>query len=274
MNTNDEITSIDVIIVTYNSTKILSKCLDKLDGVLIKKIYIVDNASTDQIEELLKLSSIRDKITLIKNKNNLGFAKAISIGVQHSAANKLLILNPDCEITETFLQNIIHCHQLGADLVCPKLFYNQNGQSMPGLMENPSTRALSLQVLAYQLSKKMPIKSIGQIIFNLSNRFIEKYIAIEKNKKKTQWFWPHGACFSITKAIYIQAGGMPESYFMYNEDVEFGYHLTNRGCSYAITQDHLFHAHQGGSDISSKARMDLILSSHKIYLSRVKTFFK
>jgi GT2 family glycosyltransferase len=65
MNNNDEIASIDVIIVTYNSAKILSKCLDKLNGASIKKVYIVDNSSTDQIEELLKLSSVKDKIILI-----------------------------------------------------------------------------------------------------------------------------------------------------------------------------------------------------------------
>jgi len=274
MNYDDEKSSVDVIIVTYNSTKIIDKCLDKLDNLFIKNIYIVDNASTDPIEELLDRSIVKAKILLIKNNANLGFAKAISIGVQHSTADKLLILNPDCEITDIFLQNIIHCHRFGADLVCPKLFYNQNGHSMPGLMESPSTKALSFQVFAYELSKKLSFLSIGQFIFNLSNRLITKYIALEKFNNKKQWFWPHGACFSITKKIYTLAGGMPESYFMYNEDVEFGFHLSQKGCNYAITQDHLFHAHQGGSDISNQARMDLILSSHKIYLSRVKTFFK
>ena len=271
---DDEASSIDVIIVTYNSTKVLNNCLNKLNNFLIKSIYIVDNASTDSIDEIVNSSPLKGKISLIKNTDNLGFAKAISIGAQQSKADKLLILNPDCEVTDTFLQNIIHCHKFGADLVCPKYFYNQDGHRSQGFMENPSTRALSLQVFAYQLSQKLKFIPNAQFIFNLSNRLIEKYIVIERSKAKMQWFWPHGACFSITKKMYLLAGGMPESYFMYNEDIEFGYHLTQKECSYATTQDHLFHAHQGGSNIPNQARMDLILSSHKIYLSRVKNLFK
>ena len=61
--------TLDVVIVTHNSCKVLSTCLDNLNNSHIHSIYIIDNASSDSINDLTIQSSVANKITLIKNPN-------------------------------------------------------------------------------------------------------------------------------------------------------------------------------------------------------------
>ena len=57
---------------------------------------MVDNGSTDGTIEYLK--SLND-ITLIENNTNLGYAKAVNIGIRASAKNNdIVLLNNDTEI--------------------------------------------------------------------------------------------------------------------------------------------------------------------------------
>lgn len=265
---------IDVVIVTYNSAAIITKCLDQLNSKNISTILVVDNASQDPIDDVLRESKAHTKIRLIRNASNLGFAKAVSVGVLNSRADYILILNPDCEVTDSFLENVICCHRKGADVVVPKSTFNEAGESLDGLVMNPTSVNIALQVFMYQSRKKIPAVCHPLLdVCLLGLPLLEKISRYREKKNQMQWYWPNGACFSITKAMYEQAGGLPDYYFMYNEDVEFGYHLTQKNCRYAVTQDSLFHAFRKGSAISNDSRMELILGAHQTYLARVKNRF-
>jgi GT2 family glycosyltransferase len=266
--------TLDVVIVTHNSCKVLSTCLDNLNNSHIHSIYIIDNASSDSINDLTIQSSVANKITLIKNPNNLGFSKAVSLGVKLSNAEHVLILNPDCNVTETFIKNVIECHNFGADVVCPKKLFNLDGNEMAGFIQNPSTVIMCIQVLEFKLSHQKKLPALLGKFFHFSSQLLIKGITSLEKNLTPEWYWPNGACFSIKREMYLRTGGLPDEYFMYNEDVEFGYHLTKANCIYAMTNDSLYHENQGGSNISSESRMRLILESHQIYLSRDKKQFK
>lgn len=265
---------IDVVIVTYNSATIIRKCLDQLNSKNISTILVVDNASQDNIGDVLSQCTVSSKIRLIRNESNLGFAKAVSLGVASSRSDYILILNPDCEVTDAFLDNVIWCHRDGADVVVPKSTFNEEGESLDGLVMNPTASRIALQVFMYQSRKKIPSACRPLLdVCLLGLPLLEKISRYREKKNNMQWYWPNGACFSITKTMYERAGGLPSHYFMYNEDVEFGYHLTQSHCRYAVTQDSLFHAFRKGSAISNDSRMELILGAHQTYLARVKNRF-
>lgn len=265
---------IDVVIVTYNSAAIITQCLDQLNSKNISTIVVVDNASQDNIADLLSESAVPSKIRLIRNESNLGFAKAVSVGVSNSCSDYVLILNPDCVVTEAFLGNVLWCHRDGADVVVPKSTFNEEGESLDGLVMNPTTARIAMQVFMYQSRKKIPAACRPLLdVCLLGLPLLEKISRYREKKNSMQWYWPNGACFSITKTMYERAGGLPNHYFMYNEDVEFGYHLTQKNCRYAVTQDSLFHAFRKGSDISNDSRMELILGAHQTYLAREKNRF-
>jgi GT2 family glycosyltransferase len=90
---------ITIIILTWNGLEYTKKCLDSIDYKNLPtwvSLTIVDNGSTDGTVEFLK--SLKG-INLIENGENLGYGKAVNLGIQ--AANQdsdILLLNNDVEI--------------------------------------------------------------------------------------------------------------------------------------------------------------------------------
>ena len=64
---------IDIVIVNWNSGKLLSSCIKSIEENCIEevnKIIVVDNNSNDG-SEIIKSNS--DNLILVKNQKNLGF---------------------------------------------------------------------------------------------------------------------------------------------------------------------------------------------------------
>ena len=71
-----------IVIVNYNDGKTTKLLLDNIkDYQALDKIVVVDNNSTDNsLKELKKYSN--DKIEIIENKENLGYAAALNVGAK------------------------------------------------------------------------------------------------------------------------------------------------------------------------------------------------
>ena len=105
---------LSIIIVNYN-TFVLTK--QTIDSVLCKKhdfnyeIILVDNASSDgsieALEECFKEECKNQLIHIIKNTDNLGFAKANNIGMRRAKGTYILLLNSDTEVEGSCLQNFL-----------------------------------------------------------------------------------------------------------------------------------------------------------------------
>ena len=99
---------ITVVIVTYNGEIWIKKNIDSL----LKSNYpidiiVVDNASTDQSNAILKEYK---NIQLIQNKNNLGFGKANNIGINsaiNNGADAIFLLNQDTWVFENTITNLV-----------------------------------------------------------------------------------------------------------------------------------------------------------------------
>ena len=89
-------TSIDIIIVNWNSGEQLRKCLESIvfcnkDSYELNQIVVVDNASSD--ESMDKLNVFDLPLSVIANAENRGFAVACNQGARGSEADYLLFLN-------------------------------------------------------------------------------------------------------------------------------------------------------------------------------------
>ena len=86
--------AVSAIIVNYNAGPLLRSCVDSLLACpLAVEVIVVDNASHDGSLDGLPDSQ---RIRVIRNTTNVGFAAACNIGMQASSAPFLLFLNPDC----------------------------------------------------------------------------------------------------------------------------------------------------------------------------------
>ncbi len=86
---------LDLIVVNYNSTNCLKKLIQSTKKIskILNKIIIIDNNSNNF--NLKKNKNIK----IIKNKKNLGFAKAVNQGIKISKSKLILLLNPDTYFT-------------------------------------------------------------------------------------------------------------------------------------------------------------------------------
>ncbi len=115
-----------IIIVTFNSSEIIEKCLSYFDAKWDKwNIVVVDNASPDNTCEIV--ANKFPQVKLIKNDKNLGYGKANNIGLRQSKTDFALILNPDAfifeqdiEVSLTLLKN-----NPKIALASPRIFHSQ-----------------------------------------------------------------------------------------------------------------------------------------------------
>lgn len=91
---------ISVIILSYGPADLTLECLNSLIGsgevYPALEILIVDNGSSpDELARLRKACSEDDRIQLIENDDNLGFAKGNNVGIEIAKGEYVLLLNND-----------------------------------------------------------------------------------------------------------------------------------------------------------------------------------
>ena len=98
---------IDIVIVNYNSTDYLLKCLQSiyadLDG-FSATVWIEDNGSANGIH---RITDQFPKVILTRNEKNLGFAAAVNQALKKSIAPYVVLLNPDTRILKGFFRKIL-----------------------------------------------------------------------------------------------------------------------------------------------------------------------
>ena len=82
---------ISVIVVSWNAKEYLQNCLISLNdhgSRYEQEVIVVDNGSSDGSPEFVEKEF--PHVRLIKNKENLGFAKANNIGIKNEAGGRII----------------------------------------------------------------------------------------------------------------------------------------------------------------------------------------
>lgn len=94
--------SIAVVIVTYNSEKTITACLQSVVAEGFDEIFVVDSCSSDTTTDILN----RMGVHFIALPENKGFGFCANIGFQHVASDYIFFLNPDAVVLLGVLQAI------------------------------------------------------------------------------------------------------------------------------------------------------------------------
>ena len=112
-----------VSIVTFNSSRYIQRCIEAVlnQRDVVLDVVAVDNASTDDTRRVLRMFG--DRIRIVYNPRNTGFAAAQNQGVRSSTAEWVLTLNPDVLLEPEFVRNLVDAGRLdpGAGAFCGKL---------------------------------------------------------------------------------------------------------------------------------------------------------
>ena len=97
---NAVVSNIAVVVVTHESAATITLCLKKLRRAIgLRRIVIIDNASSDATCEIIEKFLPDDpRISLVRNKENLGFAAACNQGASALSQPWLVFLNPDAYV--------------------------------------------------------------------------------------------------------------------------------------------------------------------------------
>ncbi|MEO8025077.1 MAG: glycosyltransferase family 2 protein [Bryobacteraceae bacterium] len=115
--------TVSVTIVTFNSGRFIKRCLE---SVLAQKypemeVVVVDNASVDGTQDILE--QFEDRVRVLHNEENIGFAAAQNQAIAHSSGDWILTLNPDVVLMPNFTQMMVDAGQVDPKIgtVCGKL---------------------------------------------------------------------------------------------------------------------------------------------------------
>lgn len=202
---------ISVITVTHNSKQFIGKLSNSLKqaahGVHIEHI-VVDNASIDGTAQYIK-----DKlpnITLIENKENLGFGHANNQAYKYSTGRYVLFLNPDMKVNPGSLKILLEWMETHrttgiAGVQLRNEFGQQNLQATPRAF--PTVHDLVFEVL------KVP-----HVIKKVHNKYLMRGEDFTKEQEVDS---VRGAFMMVRRELLDKLGwAFDPRYYIWFEDVD------------------------------------------------------
>ncbi|MGF7140177.1 glycosyltransferase [Roseimarinus sediminis] len=206
-----------VVIVNYNVKHFLEQCLHSVEKAtenITAEVYVVDNNSVDGSHGML-LRKFPD-VKLILNKRNLGFAKANNQAIRKAQGEYVLLLNPDTVVEEDTFEKVIafmdehpDAGGLGVKMIDGK------GHFLP-----ESKRGLPTPWVAFY-------KMFGlSALFKKSRIFGKYHLSYLDNDQIHEIDVLAGAFMLMRKEALDKVGLLDEDYFMYGEDIDLSYRIT------------------------------------------------
>jgi len=228
----EEKPEVSIILVNYNAKLHLQECLLSLEKNAQDTDYeviVVDNNSSDGSQELIEKSYPQAK--LIRNRENIGFARANNQGLRESKGEFVLFLNPDTVIHPKALERLLE-EMKGDRLV---------GAVGPALLSDRNV---------YQISFGGRVNFLQELLRKyLLNSYLKFKLKIRQPKQEVRWL--SGACLLIRKDILEDSGLFDESYFLYFEDIDLCFRIKEKGFKLIyLPQARVFH--RGGASTLPK----------------------
>ncbi|MDR1005971.1 MAG: glycosyltransferase family 2 protein [Bacteroidales bacterium] len=212
---------LSIVIVNYNVVYFLDNCLSSvykaIKNIPDVEIFVVDNDSVDTSVDMVKAKY--PKVILIENKENAGFAKANNQAIKQSTGEYVLLLNPDTLVEETtfekclaFMDSHKDCGGLGVKMIDGKgrlLKESKRGFPSPWV----SFCKLSGLIKLFPHSKRYAGYYLGHLSYDRTNEV--EVLA--------------GAYMMLRRECLDKTGLLDEDYFMYGEDIDLSYRITQAG---------------------------------------------
>lgn len=233
---------VSVIIVTWNNEEDIAACADSViknaaeSPELKVELIIVDNNSSDTTyEKLGKLNY--SNLYVNKNKENIGYTKAVNQGIKFSTGDYIFLLNPDTvlqgkvisQLTEFLLNN----ESYGA---CTPLLLNEDGTYQYSIRNFPTYWSMYCEfyLFAYIFPKS-----------RFFGRWKMKYFNFTVDSDVHQ---PMAAALMIKKSVLDDIGVMDERFTMFFNDVDLCKRITDSGKKIRFLSD-VKGIHKKGSSV-------------------------
>jgi GT2 family glycosyltransferase len=198
---------VSLITVNYNTTKDTKEFLESVKLLTYENIevIIVDNAS--KISPRNELMAVYPSLIYIQSDENLGFAGGNNLGIASAQGEYFFFLNSDTILFPDSLEPLIEFLEQNPQvgMASPKVLYpdKKTVQYSGGITINPYTgRGKQLGLLE---------EDAGQYDYCYETG------------------WPLGAALIVPKRVIDKIGPMPDIYFLYYEEIDWGEQVKRAG---------------------------------------------
>lgn len=237
---------ISVIIVNYNTGKLLTEAVKSVINYEGIEVIVVDNASRDNSMEILTQSLSKPNLKIINNKDNLGFGKATNMGVKASHGEYIYLLNPDAKVTKQSLTR----------MVATAKAHDNRGIIAPRLLDPDGTP----QASCYE--PQSIVNAIKEYWLGMKGSY-SKYLPL--SKKPVKVYAAVAAAWLIHRSVWEELGGLDPKYFLYFEDMDFCDRANRAGIDVIYDPIATVKHEHGASSRTNPIVAKLFLNSAKTY---------
>lgn len=200
---------IAVAVLNWNGRALLEAYLSKLveDSKDLAKVYVIDNASTDDSLEWMR-QNVAD-VDIIELESNFGYAGGYNKGLQQIEEDFVVLINSDIESTPGWLQPL-----------------------MARFEAEPKLAALQPKILDLKDRSKFEYAgAAGGYMDHLGYAFCRGRLFDDLEADTQQYqdyqecFWATGACLMVRKSAYESVGGLYATLFAHMEEIDLCWKL-------------------------------------------------
>lgn len=245
---------VSIIMPLFNQARLTQACLASLQRFTAPESYelvLVDNASSDNTAALLE--QWRQSAVVLRNPENVGFAKACNQGARAAHGEYLLFLNNDTEVTDGWLEPLqaVMRQDAAVAAVGSKLLYPDNSIQHAGVLL-VDDRQQGDPLVGRHLYQRMPGNHPAANVM----RAMQALTA---------------ACLLVRRADFEAVGGFDEGYWNGYEDLDLCLKLAQSGkrLVYQPASVVMHHESQSGPERFRQAAAN-IQRLHRRWLGRVQ----
>ncbi|QWR76694.1 glycosyltransferase family 2 protein [Candidatus Magnetomonas plexicatena] len=226
--------TVSFVIPHWNHAELLMQCLasiEKSAGTFTKEIIVVDNASDDGSQKRARAEF--KEIIWIRNKINLGYAKATNQGVSVSTGEYIFLLNNDVALYPDTTEKLVNFLKtsLWAGAVAPLLYY-PDGQLQISCRRFPSIASIVLE--------KLGVEELGG--------FKKWKLTPEQHMTSEEVPQPMASALLVRRNCWQLVGELDEKFPIFFNDVDWCYRLyKNTDYKIGLCKDAAAIHHEGAS---------------------------
>jgi N-acetylglucosaminyl-diphospho-decaprenol L-rhamnosyltransferase len=217
-----------VIIVSYNTRDLTLKCLETLYATaadVAMRVVVLDNASADGSADAV--AAHFPQAELIRNPDNIGFARANNLVAESITSEWMLLLNPDTEVHEGAIANLLAFSKAHpeAGITGGRTVFPDGSLNIASCWRRVTP--WSLFCSTFFLSA----------IFPKSEFFNPEAMGGWKRDTVRKVDIVVGCFLMIRTALWKELGGFDARYFMYGEEADLCLRAARKGYTPMITPD-------------------------------------
>lgn len=210
---------LSIIILNYKYKGLVKTCLRNIKSSLTLsaqegfkldyEIIVVDNASNDAVDEMIKNNF--PEVKLIMLDKNIGYGGGNNAGIKVAQGNYILIVNPDITVLEGAIKNLYEFMENNPEvgIVVPQLL-NPNGTIQRSCMRFPKLFTPVYRRLSW-------LEIMPFVKKHLREFEIEEW---DHNSDREVEDWVLGACLMIRGSAIKEAGMFDEQFLLFFEDTD------------------------------------------------------